>query len=152
VSSLRQLRGRIKSIGGIKQITRAMEMVATTKLRRFQDRAVASRPYAQEIRGLVSRLAAHLGPEIENEPLFKEGTGERTALLERFDAMQFDYMRSRRSGQSVHPFRMLKELTLLGYFTSEIGCTVAQRYIESPGRFDPCVPYRPGERNWADHA
>jgi hypothetical protein len=51
-----------------------------------------------------------------------------------------------------HYFRMMKELTLLGYFTSEIGCTQAQRYIESPGRFDPCVEYRPGETSWASHA
>ena len=51
-----------------------------------------------------------------------------------------------------HYFRMMKELALLGYFTSEIGCTQAQRYVESPGRFDPCVPYAPGERSWAPHA
>jgi hypothetical protein len=51
-----------------------------------------------------------------------------------------------------HYFRMMKELALLGYFTSEIGCTQAQRYVESPGRFDPCVPYKPGEKAWAGHA
>jgi len=51
-----------------------------------------------------------------------------------------------------HYFRMMKELALLGYFTSEIGCTQTQRYVESPGRFDPCVPYQPGEKTWAPHA
>jgi Gluconate 2-dehydrogenase subunit 3 len=51
-----------------------------------------------------------------------------------------------------HYFRMMKELALLGYFTSEIGCTQAQRYVESPGRYDPCVPYKPGEKAWAPHA
>ena len=51
-----------------------------------------------------------------------------------------------------HYFRMMKELALLGYFTSEIGATQAQRYVESPGRFDPCVPYQPGEKAWAPHA
>jgi hypothetical protein len=51
-----------------------------------------------------------------------------------------------------HYFRMMKELTLLGYFTSEIGCTKAMRYIESPGRFDPCVPYQKGDKAWAGHA
>ena len=51
-----------------------------------------------------------------------------------------------------HYFRMMKELALLGYFTSEIGATKAQRYVESPGRFDPCVPYTPGEPSWAAHA
>jgi hypothetical protein len=47
---------------------------------------------------------------------------------------------------------MLKELTLLGYFTSEIGCTQAQRYVETPGRFEPCVTYTAGDRAWAAHA
>jgi hypothetical protein len=51
-----------------------------------------------------------------------------------------------------HYFRMMKELAMLGYFTSEIGCTQALRYVESPGRFDPCVSYAPGERAWAPHA
>jgi hypothetical protein len=51
-----------------------------------------------------------------------------------------------------HYFRMMKELTLLGYFTSEIGYTKAQRYVESPGRYDPCLPYQPGETAWAPHA
>lgn len=51
-----------------------------------------------------------------------------------------------------HYFRMMKELTLLGYFTSEVGCTKAQRYVETPGSFDPCVPYKAGELSWAAHA
>jgi hypothetical protein len=52
----------------------------------------------------------------------------------------------------VHYFQMMKELALLGYFTSEIGCTQAQRYAETPGRYDPCVPYTPGQKAWAPHA
>jgi hypothetical protein len=49
-------------------------------------------------------------------------------------------------------FRMMKKLALLGYFTSEVGATQALRYVESPGRYDPCVPYKPGDRDWASHA
>lgn len=51
-----------------------------------------------------------------------------------------------------HYFRMMKELALLGYFTSEIGYTKAMRYVDAPGRFDPCAPYTPGEVAWAPHA
>jgi hypothetical protein len=54
--------------------------------------------------------------------------------------------------EPAHYFRLMKELTLLGYFTSEIGCTRAMRYIESPGRFDPNVPHSPGDKSWASHA
>jgi hypothetical protein len=51
-----------------------------------------------------------------------------------------------------HYFRLMKELALQGYFTSEIGYTRAMRYIEAPGRFDPCVPHAPGDKSWASHA
>ena len=82
----------------------------------------------------------------------------RRALLERFDREQWEYMQGRpeadteTESETAHWFRMMKELILLGYFTSEIGYTQAMRYIESPGRFDPCVPYRVGDRAWAPHA
>ena len=54
--------------------------------------------------------------------------------------------------EPAHYFRMMKELALLGCFTSEIGYTKAMRYRESPGRFDPCAPHAPGDKSWASHA
>ncbi len=81
MASIRDLRGRIKSVGNIRQITRAMEMVASTKLRRFQEKAVASRPYSQEITGLVGRMARLLGEEVSARPLFRVGKGQRLAVL-----------------------------------------------------------------------
>ena len=51
-----------------------------------------------------------------------------------------------------HYFRMMKELSMLGFFTSEIGYTKAMRYKESPGPFQPCVPYTKGDPAWAAHA
>lgn len=79
---------------------------------------------------------------------------ERLAFLEQLDKDAKAYMDARRRGDDTPPhyFRLLKELTLLGYFTSEIGMTQAQRYRETPARFDPCVPYTPGETSWAGHA
>ncbi len=56
MANLRDLRQRITSVGNIEKITRAMEMVATTKLRRFQDKAVAAKPYTADIEELVRRL------------------------------------------------------------------------------------------------
>lgn len=81
MAGIKELRQRITSVGNIKQITRAMEMVATTKLRRFQDRATSSRPYAEEISGLVSRLAAVLGDSLNDRPEFSHGAGEKTLAL-----------------------------------------------------------------------
>lgn len=77
---------------------------------------------------------------------------QRQTLLERLDREQYDYTQGRAPGAPAHYFRMIKELTLQGYYTSEIGYTQAMRYLETPGRFDPCVPYSPGDRAWARHA
>lgn len=77
---------------------------------------------------------------------------QRLTLVEKLDTEQHSYMEAWEEGAPVHFFRMLKELTLLGYFTSEIGYTQAMRYIESPGRYDPCAPYSPGDKSWAEHA
>lgn len=81
MAGIKELRNRIRSVGNIKQITRAMEMVATTKLRRFQDRAISSRPYAQEIAALVGRLASVLGEDVADRPLFRRGAGSKLLCL-----------------------------------------------------------------------
>ena len=62
---------------------------------------------------------------------------DRTAFLTELDRARPRY------------FRILKELTLLGYFTSEIGSTQALQYAEVPGRYDGDLPYAKGERAWA---
>lgn len=46
-------------------------------------------------------------------------------------------------------FAMLKDLTLMGYFTSEIGCTQALEYVAVPGRYDGCITLKPGQKAWA---
>jgi hypothetical protein len=50
---------------------------------------------------------------------------------------------------SPHYFFIMKQLTMLGYFTSKIGMTQALRYEPVPGRYDGCVPYKKGEKAWA---
>ena len=57
MASIKILRRRIKSIQGTAKITRAMEMIATAKLRRTQQQALAGRPYSQKIRQVISNLA-----------------------------------------------------------------------------------------------
>jgi hypothetical protein len=55
-------------------------------------------------------------------------------------------------GPAIPYFRMMKELAMLGFFTSEVGCTRVLRYIETPGRYEPCTLYATGEPAWALHA
>ncbi|TCD02462.1 gluconate 2-dehydrogenase subunit 3 family protein [Pedobacter psychroterrae] len=46
-------------------------------------------------------------------------------------------------------FAIIRDLTLLGYFTSEIGVTKAYEYVDIPGRYDGCTDLKPGQRVWA---
>jgi hypothetical protein len=47
-----------------------------------------------------------------------------------------------------HYLTMMKQLTIWGYFTSEIGATKAQRYVPVPGKFDGAYPYKKGDKNF----
>jgi len=57
----------------------------------------------------------------------------------------------RASGDSRQPIiiNMLRDLTVLGYFTSEIGATQALNYVEVPGRFEPCIDFKEGDKAYA---
>ena len=46
-------------------------------------------------------------------------------------------------------FMIARDLTLLGYFSSEIGCTEAREYLPVPGRYDGSADYTPGQKAWA---
>jgi F-type H+-transporting ATPase subunit gamma len=64
MASTREIRRRIKSVKNTAQITKAMQMVASSKMRRAQERVRQARPYAEQIRALVSRLANAVGEDI----------------------------------------------------------------------------------------
>jgi hypothetical protein len=65
------------------------------------------------------------------------------------DAIQGGNIKYVRQHMSPHYFFMMKQLTMLGYFTSKIGMTQALRYEPVPGRYDGCVPYKKGDKAWA---
>lgn len=100
--------------------------------------------FREGMRTLERYSEENFGAGFEDLPL-----ADRIAVLEFFDAEQSAFQDGKDSDDIAHFFRMMKELTLLGYFTSEIGSTQALRYIETPGRYDPCYPIAPGERGWA---
>lgn len=76
---------------------------------------------------------------------------ERIAFLNDLDKAQIEVALRDKDNPEADPhyFRIIKELTLLGYFSSEIGCTQARRYVETPGRYDPCIDYKAGDGAWA---
>lgn len=85
-----------------------------------------------------------------HEKTFMNATAEqRKALLISLDAEQKEYNKNKKKEDPAHYFSQMKQLTLLGYFTSEIGATQALRYEAVPGRYDGCMPYKKGDKAWA---
>src|SRR4051794_36341594 len=75
----RELKGRIKSVENTRKITRTMEMVATSKMKRSMDRVVAARPFANALGEVISRLYT---PELaERFPLLRQPTTVRRAAV-----------------------------------------------------------------------
>lgn len=66
--SIRKIRRKIRSVNNIKKITRAMEMVSAAKLRRVQDRLVATRPYVNKLQAVVHNLVASLDTDLIKHP------------------------------------------------------------------------------------
>jgi F-type H+-transporting ATPase subunit gamma len=80
MASQREIRRRITSVRNIKQITRAMQFVAASKLKRAQDATLASRPYAAKIDEVLADLAAVLGAD-DHPLLAKREGGARLLVL-----------------------------------------------------------------------
>ena len=74
---------------------------------------------------------------------------QRTELLTALDKEQKSFQDKKEKDAPSHYFRMMKELTLLGYFNSKEGATQALRYIAVPGKFDGSYPYKKGDKAWA---
>ncbi|HET8623025.1 MAG TPA: ATP synthase F1 subunit gamma [Gemmatimonadales bacterium] len=81
----RQLKGRIRSVRNTRKITRTMELVATSKLKRAQDRVVAARPYSQALRevmaDLVTRELAEQFPLLRQPTPPAQGGPKRAAII-----------------------------------------------------------------------
>jgi F-type H+-transporting ATPase subunit gamma len=73
VPSQREIRRRIGAVRNIKQITRAMQFVAASKLKRAQDSTLAARPYSEKIDEVLADLASVLGED--DHPLLAQRTG-----------------------------------------------------------------------------
>lgn len=70
--------------------------------------------------------------------------------LAELDAAQKAFQKSKKKEEPNHYFRVIKDLVLWGYFTSEIGATKALRFLEYPGRYET-VDYKKGEHVWGGY-
>jgi len=79
--SLRQIRRQIRSVQNIAKVTRAMEMVAATKMRRAQASALATRPYAEHIRYLLGDVAVMARVDEQPHPFLVERPVRRVEVI-----------------------------------------------------------------------
>lgn len=79
-------------------------------------------------------------------PFMQLAPVQRHTLLVEVDNEQKAYTKNKKADDPAHYFRMMKELALLGYFTSKPGCTKAKRYMPVPGKYIGCVPYKKGDK------
>jgi F-type H+-transporting ATPase subunit gamma len=81
MASIQVLRRRIRSIQGTTKIVRAMEMVATAKMRRTQQQALAGRPYTEKIRQVIADIAIEPGVSGKTLPLLEKREVKKIAVL-----------------------------------------------------------------------
>lgn len=80
MSGEKEIRTKIASIGNTKKITKAMEMVAASKMRRAQERMAQSRPYAEKMRIAIGHVA-HANPEYKHPYLVRRETVKGVGLV-----------------------------------------------------------------------
>lgn len=76
----KEIRGKIKSVENTKKITKAMEMVAASKMRKAQDRMRSARPYSDRIRNIAAHLS-QANPEYTHPFLVKQDTAKRVGII-----------------------------------------------------------------------
>ena len=81
MATIRDIRRRIKSVQSTAKVTKAMEMVAASKMRRAQERTIAARPYAEKMQQVLADLAAQHSSDEEIHPLLVQRPVNRIALI-----------------------------------------------------------------------
>src|SRR3954462_12281614 len=76
----KEIRTKIKSVQSTRKITKAMEMVAASKMRKAQERMRAARPYGEKIRNVAAHIS-HANPEYRHPFLIARDTGKKIGII-----------------------------------------------------------------------
>jgi len=85
-----------------------------------------------------------------NTSFMKASPEQRTSLLTALDKEAKEIQQAKKKEDPSHYFTMMKQLTLLGFFTSKPGATQVLRHIPVPGKYDGNFPYKKGDKAWAE--
>jgi len=81
MATIRQIKSRIKSVRNTSKVTKAMEMIAASKMKRAQERTLAARPYAEKIKQVMADLAAQTRVGEEGHPLLVKRPVNKVAII-----------------------------------------------------------------------
>jgi len=87
--------------------------------------------------------------KLNNASFIKSTAEQRHNLLVNLDKEAKDHQKNKKQDDPSHYFTMMKQLTLMGFFTSKPGATQALRYVAVPGKYEGCIPYKKGDKAWA---
>ena len=127
---------------------------------RFIDALLAESYAAPERKRFLEGLAEvdARAARASGRPFLQCAAADQRVLLEQLDGealasppilLSTTWRGGTRDGPAVPFFRTMKELTLVGYYTSEIGATRELHHTAVPGRYDGCVPLAQVGRTWA---
>jgi hypothetical protein len=96
----------------------------------------------------IGKLNEASNKKFDND-FIKLEPSEKHDLLVEIDKEAKEYQDSKKKEDPQHYFTMMKQLTLWGYFTSEVGSKKALRWLPVPGKYEGCIPYTKGDKAWA---
>lgn len=88
--------------------------------------------------------------KMHGHDFMKAAPEHRKELLVSLDKEAKTFKQSKKENEPAHYFTMMKQLTLLGFFTSKTGATETLRHIAVPGKYDGAFPYKKGDKAWAE--
>ncbi len=88
--------------------------------------------------------------KMHGHDFMKASADHRKELLVSLDKEAKEFNSKKKEDDPSHYFTMMKQLTLLGFFTSKTGATETLRHIQVPGKYDGAYPYKKGDKAWAD--
>ncbi len=119
----------------------------------FIDKIVKDCYSSEQQKILISGIEV-IKTEFENKysiSFLKGKASQREEFLNEVNASMIQKINDKEKDDPEHYFLILKQLTILGYFTSETGATKALNYIAVPGKYDGSYPYKKGDKAWATH-
>ena len=117
---------KILSPGGIKKLNEA-----------------SKKKYDKDFVNLVAGQKHELLVALDKEAKdYQDAIDKRNSKLAAEQKLERELKTNKDAEDPPHYFAMMKQLTLLGYFTSEPGATKALRYLPVPGRYEGCIPYK----------